>query len=66
MSKNKCDECEWLQKTRGPGPYFKRNTERAECCECGKVKDKVLDLHHTSAALCSIKCEDNYWRDILF
>jgi hypothetical protein len=36
------------------------------CSQCKKKIERRLDLHHTSAILCSFECERKYWLDILF
>lgn len=57
----KCAQCQ-----AKPGVQYKDMPEPAECWQCKKVVSRVLDLHHTSAALCSVVCERDYWIDIYF
>lgn len=64
MKKGKieCGICE-ENKRRGNPVIFKKKHTR--CSVCKKEVRKVLDLHHTNANLCSIKCEQRFWLDIL-
>ena len=59
-----CKQCEDMLRERGPGPYWLE--ERTVCKVCNKEVDKVLDLHHTRARLCSLDCEISYWLDLVF
>lgn len=47
------------------GPVWRDNVDREPCRDCGQVKDRVLDLHHTGAVLCSLECERGYWLGIV-
>lgn len=58
----RCDQCR-----AKPGIQFKDVAgDPVECWQCKKTVVRVLDLHHTSAALCSVECERDYWIDIFY
>lgn len=56
-----CQQCE---KDKSEGNPVKFKQKRARCKVCKKQVKQVLDLHHTGADLCSVKCERKFWLDI--
>ncbi|OGY43159.1 MAG: hypothetical protein A3B89_00700 [Candidatus Buchananbacteria bacterium RIFCSPHIGHO2_02_FULL_40_13] len=63
-SKDTCPICEQRRREGKPVVSFKR--KNTTCFVCGRKVKKVLDLHHTAADLCNLKCEQIYWLDILY
>ncbi len=62
--KNKCKQCE-EEKRQGLKPVRFKDKQTV-CSVCKKSVDKVLDLHHTTADICSLSCEMSFWLDIFF
>ena len=42
----------------------KFKAKHTTCFVCHKEVEKVLDLHHTNADICSFDCEARYWLEI--
>jgi hypothetical protein len=59
---NGCSKCRKMKLKKMP--LFKK--KKAKCFVCKKSVKRVLDLHHTKADLCGLKCETKYWLDILY
>jgi hypothetical protein len=64
MADETCPKCEADKASGVPYPRF--NDKQATCFQCKKRVQRVLDLHHTNADLCSPECERDYWLDIAF
>lgn len=62
--KGHCKKCEADEAAGLPKVRFKK--KKATCFVCDKEVEQVLDLHHTRADLCSLKCEAAYWIDIAY
>lgn len=56
-------DCERCKKQ---GPTKLKSVPPIECFQCKKTVTQILDLHHTSAPLCSFECERAFWMDIAF
>lgn len=59
-----CKQCDEDEAKGLPAIRFK--DKETTCFVCKKKVSKVLDLHHTRADLCCLKCEAQYWLDIAF
>lgn len=63
MAKESCPTCKKMKQEGNPVRF---RTKVTTCFVCKKPVDKILDLHHTNAEICSIECETKYWLDILY
>jgi hypothetical protein len=61
---NSCTIC--AQNKRLGKPLVSFRDKHTTCFICHKKVDCVLDLHHTDADICSLKCERQYWIDATF
>jgi hypothetical protein len=59
----RCETCVQNERTGKSVSFKKKHTK---CAVCQKEVRKVLDLHHTGADICSLKCEQKFWLDILY
>lgn len=58
------ETCKTCEENKGKLIQFKE--KKTVCHECRQEVDRVLDLHHTRADLCSLKCEASYWIGLSF
>lgn len=55
-----------MSKQHKPTKFIDVDEENNRCRVCKEVITKRLDLEKTNAVLCSFKCEQTYWFDILY
>lgn len=54
--------CPRCNEEKGQSIRFKK--KKTICYVCKREVDQVLDLHHTSKDLCSLKCEEAFWLNV--
>jgi hypothetical protein len=62
MAKVVCAVCEDRKAQGLPAHTYK--DKQTTCQVCEEKVEKVLDLHHTNADICSPECEKMYWLQI--
>jgi hypothetical protein len=62
MTNVACATCKEREAQGLPAHTYKE--KQAACQVCEEKVERVLDLHHTNADLCSPECEKMYWLQI--